>query len=63
MSTRGTRSLAYDVSLPAANVLCSSPQLATPRRSLFTANLFQQLDTRGKLLCDGVGTRTSADVL
>jgi hypothetical protein len=30
------------------NILCSSPQLATPRRSLFTSNLFQQLDTRGK---------------
>ena len=33
------------------NTLCCSPQLATPRRSLFTSNLFQQLDTKGKWLC------------
>jgi hypothetical protein len=26
----------------------SSPQLATPRRSLFTTNIFQQVDNRGK---------------
>ena len=30
------------------NSLCCSPQLVTPRRSLFTSNLFQQLDNRGK---------------
>ncbi|KAH7091193.1 hypothetical protein FB567DRAFT_268209 [Paraphoma chrysanthemicola] len=41
-----TASLAADMS---SNLhVDQSPQLATPRRSLFTSNLFQQLDTRGE---------------
>ncbi|EMD66500.1 hypothetical protein COCSADRAFT_85248 [Bipolaris sorokiniana ND90Pr] len=42
-----TASLAADMS---SNLhVDQSPQLATPRRSLFTSNLFQQLDTRENL--------------
>ncbi|KAL6710542.1 m-phase inducer phosphatase [Coniothyrium glycines] len=41
-----TASLAADMS---SNLhVDQSPQLATPRRSLFTSNLFQQLDTRAE---------------
>ncbi|OAL52086.1 Rhodanese-like protein [Pyrenochaeta sp. DS3sAY3a] len=42
-----TASLAADMS---SNLhVDQSPQLATPRRSLFTSNLFQQLDSRGAI--------------
>lgn len=40
-------SLACSLSTRPNNVLCHSPQLATPRRSLFTSNLLQQYDAPG----------------
>jgi len=46
-----------------ANCLCYSPQLATPRRSLFTSNLFQQVDTRGTWQCSWHARCINANVL
>lgn len=36
-----------------------SPQLPTPRRSLFTTNIFQRAENKGKLLCVSVGFHCS----
>jgi M-phase inducer tyrosine phosphatase len=51
------------LALMTANLILESPQLPTPRRSLFTSNLFGTLSRRGKLEAPDGSIRTDTDTL